>query len=89
MSWKQIIEGWKNHLVPEEEMKEVIKQVSEERMLICEACPMHSKHLKNSLRPDAHCVSCGCTLSAKTKCLSCQCPIHKWMPVIIEEYKTE
>ena len=31
-----------------------------------------------TMRPDAHCANCGCTLSAKTKCLTCECPLKKW-----------
>jgi hypothetical protein len=28
-------------------------------------------------------------LSAKTKCLSCKCPIDKWLPVLTEEQEEE
>jgi hypothetical protein len=28
-------------------------------------------------------------LSAKTKCLSCKCPIDKWLPVLTEEQEKE
>lgn len=80
----QIYEGWKNKLLPDADMVEQIDLVSSERMAICEACPNHSKNHK-VVRPDAHCVSCGCTLSAKTKCLSCECPIHKWLAVLNDE----
>jgi len=83
MSWTNIITGWRNHFIPPEELKEVIKQVSEERLAICEQCPLHSKHLKNSLRPDAHCTSCGCTLIMKTKVLAEQCPTGKWKAIDI------
>lgn len=38
-----------------------------------------------SLRPDVHCTHCGCTLSAKTRCLSCSCPINLWKEVITKE----
>ena len=53
MSLGQIIEGWKNHLLPEEKEKAFIQHVSQERLAIC-------------------------TLSAKTKCLTCECPLKKW-----------
>jgi hypothetical protein len=80
----QIYEGWKNNLLPASDMKEEIELVSAERMAICEACDNHSNNHQTK-RPDAHCVSCGCTLSAKTKCLSCECPIFKWVAVLSDE----
>ena len=80
----QIYEGWKNKLLPDADMVEQIELVSAERMAICDACPNHSNNHKH-VRPDAHCVSCGCTLSAKTKCLSCKCPINKWVAVLTDE----
>jgi hypothetical protein len=84
MKINQIVEGWKNNLFPAEEMKGIIKLVSKERTNICKLCEFHSKH-HLSIRPDAHCTNCGCTLSAKTKCLSCECPIGKWKAVLNEE----
>jgi hypothetical protein len=76
-----ILEGWRNKLIPPQELKEVIKQTVEQRMEICNACPhISTKH--QSVRPDVHCTKCGCTLSAKTACLSCQCPINKWLPIV-------
>jgi hypothetical protein len=77
MSLSEMLEGWKNNLLPKEEMKTLIEAVHSERIAICEACEFHSKnHL--SIRPDVHCTNCGCTLAAKTRCLSCSCPINKW-----------
>jgi hypothetical protein len=78
MSLGQIIEGWKNHLLPQEKEKAFVKHVSNERLAICNECEHHSKNHK-SIRMDAHCTECGCTLSAKTKCLTCECPLKKWM----------
>lgn len=80
MSLKQIYEGWKNHLLPEENEKAFIEHVSQERLAICNVCEEHSSNKKDykSRRPDAHCAECGCTLSAKTKCLTCECPFKKW-----------
>jgi ribosomal protein S27E len=73
----EIVEGWRNHMFPPEKIKEVILEVSSERMKVCEQCEhISTKH--SSVRPDVHCVECGCTLSAKTKCLTCECPIKKW-----------
>lgn len=58
-------------------------------MEICNDCPFHSKHHNTPLRPDAHCTHCGCTLSAKTKCLSCACPIGKWEALLTEQQEEE
>jgi hypothetical protein len=44
---------------------------------------------KTPLRPDAHCTHCGCTLSAKTKCLSCSCPINMWEALMTLEEEQE
>ena len=78
MSLGQIYEGWKNHLLPEEKRKAFIKHVSQERLAICDVCDKHSKN-HTSIRLDDHCTECGCTLSAKTKCLTCECPLQKWL----------
>jgi hypothetical protein len=72
----------------------LIDSTYQERMAICLQCPHHSDNAKKdgytSVRPDAHCTNCGCTLAAKTKCLSCECPLKKWEAVVKsqeEEYK--
>jgi len=82
MSLGQIYEGWKNHLLPEERTKAFIEHVSKERMDICTVCNEHSYNKPEyvTMRPDAHCAECGCTLAAKTKCLTCECPLKKWLP---------
>ena len=84
MSIKQIIEGWRNNIIPPKDLKELIGVVSEERLAICNICEEHSSNKEDytSLRPDAHCTNCGCTLSAKTKCLSCECPLKKWSAIL-------
>ncbi len=84
----QIYEGWKNNLFPPSELKEVIEKTSQDRLSICSECPHHSKFHKTA-RPDAHCTHCGCTLAAKTKCLSCSCPIKKWTPLLTVEQENE
>lgn len=78
MGLKQIFEGWRNRILPPEELKDQIASISAERMSLCNKCPFHSKFHYTPLRMDDHCTSCGCTLSAKTACLSCACPINKW-----------
>lgn len=80
------LRGWRNKLLPPKELEEQINIVSAERMQICNKCPLHSKHHK-SIRLDSHCTECGCTLSAKTKCLSCACPLNKWTAMLTEKKK--
>ena len=68
-------------------MKEIIEVTSAERTNICLGCEHHSENAKKnkgykSIRPDHHCVNCGCTLSAKTRCLSCSCPLGKWKEIM-------
>ena len=85
-----IYEGWRNHLFPPEELKEIIKKVSRSRRRICDSCEYNSKFHK-TLRFDIHCTHCECTLSAKTKCLSCSCPLSppKWTAVLTDEQEEE
>lgn len=80
----QIKEGWRNKLFPPEKIKDLIEEVSLERMKVCQDCPLISTKHK-TLRPDVHCTDCGCTLSAKTKCLNCACPKGKWEAINNEE----
>ena len=55
MKINQIIEGWKNHLLPEEKQKAFIEDISLERLAICNECDKHSSKHKH-IRIDAHCV---------------------------------
>ncbi len=84
----EIYEGWRNKILPPEQLKDKIAEVSAERIEICNNCINHSKNHK-TVRPDAHCISCGCTLSAKTKCLSCSCPVEKWTAVLTSEQENK
>jgi len=88
INFSQVYEGWKNNIMPSKELKPLIRTISRERMIICEECEFHSKNHK-TMRLDAHCTNCGCTLSAKTKCLSCECPKQKWMAVLDGEQENE
>lgn len=81
----QIKEGWRNKLFPPEKIKDLIEEVSLERMKVCQDCPLISTKHVSSIRPDVHCTDCGCTLSAKTRCLSCACPKGKWEAINNEE----
>jgi PHP family Zn ribbon phosphoesterase len=81
----QIVEGWRNKIIPPKELEDLINVTSKYRLEICGKCEHHSKNF-DSLRIDAHCNDCGCTLSAKTACLSCKCPLTppKWGEVIVK-----
>jgi len=89
INWPQVWEGWRNKLIPPKRIKQLIYVTAKERMKICGQCEWNSSVRigYTSLRPDVHCVDCGCTLSAKTKCLSCKCLLDspKWGAVITEE----
>ena len=87
----QIYEGWRNNLLPPKELKNKIVETSRERLAICKGCEYHSHNRKNykTIRPDAHCTHCGCTLAAKTKCLSCACPLEKWLALVTPDEEEE
>lgn len=91
MKISELIEGWRNKIIPKESLKELIKKTSEERLEICSQCPFDSKAAEKAgtytptIRFDRHCLNCGCTLSAKTSCLSCSCPLSKWLAVATDE----
>jgi len=85
INFSQIYEGWRNKLIPPADMKDMIQQVSKERVAICNNCPFHSKNHNTPLRPDAHCTDCGCNLEAKAACLSCSCPQDKWLAVVDQD----
>lgn len=73
-------------MIPPHEMKGHIQAVAAERTAICEACGYHSDNV-GSLRPDKHCTECGCTISAKVSCLSCECPLPTpmWTAVLTDD----
>ena len=96
MSLSEIYEGWRNELIPPSHLKEQIQKVSNERFEICKVCEWNSVNRKRNenyrtIRLDAHCTKCGCTISAKTKCLSCRCPLPspKWKAVLSREMEEE
>lgn len=80
IDFKGILEGaWNSVFV-----KESIEKVAAERIAICRGCSKNSDHQKQysgykSFRPDFHCTVCGCDLHMKTRCMSCECPMHKWV----------
>lgn len=95
LNFKEIIEGWRNHLVPPKDLKEFITEVSEDRLSICAGCPFQSDNARvngqNIFRMDLHCTKCGCPLAAKTKSLSSKCPLYppKWDAVTTDAERYE
>lgn len=84
IDWKGLAEGLKNKFLPKEELREIIESTHIERITICRECPKNSLFNPN-LRGDEHCTECGCNLALKTRCLSCKCPLDKWLALITEE----
>ena len=85
----QIYEGWRNKLIPPAHLKNMIELASKSRTDICLGCEHHSENARRNkgyktVRPDHHCVECGCVLSAKTRCLSCACPLKKWEAIMTD-----
>lgn len=73
---KEIIEGWRNHLIPPKDLKELIEEVSEKRLAICKPCEFNST--KNKIKVWSKCTDCGCPLIQKSKSLQSKCPKDKW-----------
>lgn len=53
-------------------LPEDIEKVAVARFAICLQCDQF-KH------DDHRCNSCGCVMTAKTKCMECECPLGKWI----------
>lgn len=88
--WKskgQIIEGITNSIFKREDVEEIAQQ----RMSICETCQLFTNNDKGCLVPgttpccDETQGGCGCSLSLKTRALSSECPLGKWMAELTEE----
>lgn len=75
---KEIAEGWANKVLQRQQ------ELSDARMKVCNNCEhISTKH--NTVRFDVHCVKCGCTLDAKTRSETSECPIGLWKAVNFEE----
>ena len=76
---KEIFEGWKNVITNNPSVQELAKY----RKAVCDSCPSNSTNAKKlseykTLRPEEHCVECGCTLIAKQAAPSSSCPLKHW-----------
>jgi hypothetical protein len=95
---KEVLEGWRNHFSPPEHLKEIIAQISANRLEICRACPHNSENLRkegkkfsSSWRKDEHCTVCLCPLLQKTKALHSSCPLNppKWDRIVTDSESIE
>lgn len=84
----QIVKGHVNEVLG------INKDISQQRLKICFACPLYSQKLGGTcnsklwLNPNTGDVStsekdgykngCGCRLLAKTKLVNARCPLKKW-----------
>ena len=92
MEWSKIYEGWRNKLIPPQHLKQKIEETAILRTDVCRSCDYNSLNTEHSpLRPDEHCTECGCTISAKVRCLSCRCDLKKpkWIEVLTREQEDE
>ncbi len=98
MNFREIYEGWKNDLTPEDKLADSIKELAAYRIEICRGCefnsinaPREKKSLASKLRADEHCTNCGCPLAKKTKSPKSKCPLDppKWDAVITDKEQTE
>jgi hypothetical protein len=96
-NFREIYEGWKNDLLPKDSLRELIKQVSEERNSICVKCkaydttgtgcaiwgtaPCCNKNVKSETGESG----CGCPLKKKQKALQARCPWGKWDAIVTEK----
>ena len=88
--WKakgQILEGVNNSVFK----KEHVEEIAEARMAVCFTCQLYTTD-------DAGCMvagtapccderqgGCGCSLKFKTRSLSSECPLGKWVAELTEE----
>ncbi len=72
---KQILEGWKNLAIKDEE----VEKIALPRLEICSQCEQNSSY-PEELTLMSYCKGCGCNLNAKTRCVGCKCPepFNKW-----------
>jgi hypothetical protein len=91
MSYREIVEGWYNHIFD----TEAVKEEAQRRATICSTCPLNkanicSRTISGKVEKDFiykgeerkagdFYEGCGCPLSAKTKSPNSQCPLGLWV----------
>jgi hypothetical protein len=88
--WKnkdQIVEGIVNNIFKREDVEEIAQQ----RMQICMSCALYDVQGEGCMVPgtqpccDENKGGCGCSLGFKTRSLSSDCPLGKWMAELTKE----
>lgn len=84
---KDIINGWSNYLMPDDE---VVLSIAKARADICAECPAAKHGLHTAILPDysikkiqgMYCDKkkggCGCPLSTAVRSEEYKCPLGKW-----------
>ena len=80
---KQILEGIKNKIFK----KEHVEAEAARRWAICKECESLDREGSKCMAPGTQpcCGECGCSLSLKTRALSSDCPLEKWLAVMDED----
>lgn len=88
--WKnkgQILEGIKNSVF----VREDVEAIAQQRMQICNDCALLDVQGEGCMVPgtqpccDETKGGCGCSLKFKTRSLSSDCPLNKWLAVMDEK----
>jgi hypothetical protein len=81
----QIIGGWSNLILDKVVgVDPLIRKMANERLQICEACPLRTGNRcdpnksGNHVETHASTPGCGCILSAKALAPTAECPLGKW-----------
>jgi len=87
VDWKGLAQGMYNSVAG----KQWIKDLAAYRMsTFCGPCEHNSKNAREhngykTIRPDDHCIRCGCNLEWKTHQLSSACPESKWEAAVTQK----
>lgn len=87
VDWKGLLQGMYNSKLG----KKWIKRLAAFRYdTFCKPCEYNSKNVTentgfSSIRPDEHCMHCGCNLQWKTHQLSSSCPKGLWQAEVTEQ----
>lgn len=81
----EILTGWANTVKDRFDMLDPeVKLISEERLNICNECPMRNgsicdpRRFGQNVKTGVLMRGCGCNLLAKTMSPSSKCPLDKW-----------
>lgn len=78
-----ILNGWKNYLLPTNKTTE---EMARKRAEICSSCPSAKHGLHTAVLPDykikeiqgKYCGECGCPLSTAVRSENYECALKKW-----------